>query len=90
MHTQFQLLATYGKSEIPVIKLAADLYGLSEDEAKKRAARQGYPFPVYRAPGPKGRVSQKSPWLADAADVAAAIDQAKEAARKDWKRVHAV
>lgn len=90
MHTQFALITTYGTNEIPVVELAKNLYGIERDEANKRAGRQEFPFPVYRAPNHRGKVSQKSPWLADASDVAAAIDQAKEAARKDWQGRHAI
>lgn len=90
MHTLFSLIATYGTSEIPVAKLAKDLYDIERDEANRRAARQEYLFPVYRMPGFNGKISQKSPWLASAAEVAKAIDQAKTKARTDWKIRHVI
>ena len=72
--TYFALLATYQKPHVPLVDVAY-LFGLSAEEAARRAPRQGLPIPVHRAGG------QKSPWLVDLAQLAEHLDgRAREAA----------
>lgn len=77
--TYFGLLAEFGTAEIPLSLIAPKFFGLTEAEAKRRAALQDLPIPVYRAG------SQKSPWLVSAADLAKYLDEQKARARKDWE-----
>lgn len=81
MNTFFALMAEYGTSHIPLDKCAR-LFGLSYEEAAKRANRQALPVPVFRVG------SQKSPWLVDAARLASHLDELKIQAEKDWRRIH--
>lgn len=72
--TYFALLATYQKPHVPLVDVAY-LFGLSAEEAARRAPRQGLPIPVHRAGG------KKSPWLVDLHRLATHLDErAREAA----------
>ena len=80
--TLFFLIAEFGTGQIPLTKCAHH-FGLSVDEAKKAAARQLLPVPVFRLG------SQKSPWLISAEDLAGYIDTRRKAAEDDWARINA-
>ena len=82
MNTTFLLLDEYGTGQIPLDK-SVHLFGLSAEEAAKRAGRQVLPIPVYRAG------TQKSPWLVDAADLAKHLDAMRARAQDSWKRIKA-
>jgi hypothetical protein len=66
--TYFGLLAEFGESNIPLERVAPKYFGLSVDEAKRRAPSKLLPVQVFRLGG------QKSPWLVSAADLAEVID----------------
>jgi hypothetical protein len=67
--TFFGLLAEFGEANIPLEKVAPKYFGLSVDEAKRRAPSKTLPCRVFRLGG------QKSPWLVSATDLAELIDQ---------------
>jgi hypothetical protein len=81
MNTFFALMAEYGTGQIPLDK-CAHLFGLSSEEAAKRANRQTLPVPAFRVG------SQKSPWLIDAAKLASHLDGLKVQAARDWHRIN--
>lgn len=82
MNTLFLLMAEYGTAQIPLVRCAS-MFGMTPEEAAKRASRAALPIPAYRVG------SQKSPWLVDAALLAAFLDERKEQATTDWRRVNA-
>jgi hypothetical protein len=69
MNTYFGLLAEFGEANIPLEKVAPKYFGLSAEEAKRRAPAKILPCPVFRLGG------QKSPWLVSVADLAKLIDE---------------
>jgi hypothetical protein len=72
--TYFGLLAEFGEPNIPLARVAPKYFGLSVDEAKRRAPGKTLPCRVFRLGG------QKAPWLVSAADLAELIDRARERA----------
>jgi Pyocin activator protein PrtN len=72
--TYFGLLAEFGEANISLDEIAGKYFGLSPQEAKRRAAAKRLPCPAFRLGG------QKSPWLVSAADLATLIDKARELA----------
>lgn len=83
MNTTFLLLAEFGQADIPLDQVADKYLGLAADKAKKQAALQKLPFPVYRAG------SQKSPWMVRVSDLAEYLDAKRAEAEKEWKAQHA-
>ena len=79
--TIFLLFAEYGTGHIP-LERCAHVFGLAFHEARRRAARQTLPVPVFRSS------SQKSPWLVDAVALAQFLDAQKEKATLEWVRIH--
>ena len=74
--TYFGLLAEFGEANIPLARVAPKYFGLSFEEARRRAPSQLLPCPVFRLGG------QKSPWLVSAADLADLIDRRRDQAGK--------
>lgn len=72
--TYFGLLAEFGEANIPLERVAPKYFGLSYDEARRRAPAKMLPCPAFRLGG------QKSPWLVSAADLAELIDARREKA----------
>lgn len=72
--TYFGILAEFGEANIPLSRVAPKYFGLSADEAKRRAPAKLLPCRVFRLGG------QKSPWLVSAADLAELIDRQREKA----------
>lgn len=72
--TYFGILAEFGEANIPLEKIAQKYFGLSPNEAKRRAPMKNLPCRVFRLAG------QKSPWLVCAADLAELIDRQREKA----------
>ena len=72
----FGLLAEFGEANIPLARVAPKYFGLSFDEARRRAPTQMLPCRVFRLGG------QKSPWLVSAADLAELIDRRRGQAAK--------
>jgi Pyocin activator protein PrtN len=73
--TYFGLLAEFGEANIPLERVAPKYFGLSFEEARRRAPGKVLPCRAFRLGG------QKSPWLVSAADLAELIDQRRERAR---------
>jgi hypothetical protein len=67
--TFFGLLAEFGEANIPLDKVAPKYFGLSRDEARRRALSKMLPCKAYRLGG------QKAPWLISATDLAELIDR---------------
>lgn len=67
--TYFGLLAEFGEANIPLERVAPKYFGLSYEEARRRAPAKLLPCTAFRLGG------QKSPWLVSASDLAALIDQ---------------
>jgi len=67
--TYFGLLAEFGEANIPLARVAPKYFGLSYEEARRRAPTQLLPCRVFRLGG------QKSPWLVSASDLAELIDR---------------
>jgi hypothetical protein len=67
--TYFGLLAEFGEANIPLARVAPKYFGLSYEEARRRAPTQVLPCRVFRLGG------QKSPWLVSAFDLAELIDR---------------
>jgi hypothetical protein len=72
--TYFDLLAEFGEANIPLDKVAPKYFGLSYEEARRRAPAKLLPCRVFRLGG------QKSPWLISAADLAELIDRQRQRA----------
>lgn len=83
MSTVFLLMAEFGQADVPLEVVAQRYLGLSEKEAKQRAAARMLPIPAYR-----GSSSQKSPWLVRVTDLADYLDKQREEARKEWQHIH--
>lgn len=81
--TYFALLAEFGTAEIELERVCQKFFGLSVPDAKRRASLHRLPVPAHRAGG------QKSGWLINVADLAAHIDQQREAAAREWQNVRA-
>ena len=73
--TYFGLLAEFGEANVPLEKVAPKYFGLSLDEARRRAPSKLLPCRAFRLGG------QKSPWLVSVADLAELIDRQREKAR---------
>lgn len=69
--TYFGLLAEFGEANIPLAKVAPKYFGLSFEEARRRAPSR-LPCRAFRLGG------QKSPWLVSAADLAELIDRQRQ------------
>jgi len=72
--TYFGLLAEFGEANIPLERVSPKYFGLSYEEARRRAPAKMLPCPAFRLGG------QKSPWLVSAADLAELIDARREKA----------
>lgn len=73
-NTFFGLLAEFGEANIPLDKIAPKYFGLSHEEARRRAPSKLLPCRVFRLGG------QKSPWLVSAVDLAELIDRQRQKA----------
>jgi len=59
-------MAEFGKAHIPITEVAEKYFGLNDKEAKLKAARAKFPFPVFKCSTQDGQ--NKCPWLVDIAD----------------------
>ncbi len=83
MNTVFSLMAEFETGEIPLSEVAPKYFGIDSRKAGEKARSQTLPVPVYRGG------SRKSQWLVAVEDLAAYLDEQKEKARNDWKRINA-
>lgn len=74
--TYFGLLAEFGEANIPLARVSPKYFGLSFEEARRRAPTHTLPCRVFRLGG------QKSPWLVSAFDLAELIDRRRGQAAK--------
>jgi Pyocin activator protein PrtN len=81
-NTYFGLLAEFGEANILLAKVAPKYFGLSFEEARRRAPTQLLPCRVFRLGG------QKSPWLVSATDLAELIDRRRDLAGKSAVQRH--
>jgi len=77
--TLFALITEFGTAHIPVTAVGKKYFCYDEKKAKMTAAKNGYPFPVFRGG------SQKSEWLVDAEKLANYLDSVIEKSEKEWK-----
>ena len=75
MNTAFLLMAQFERAVVPLEEIAKPMLGLDSEHAKRKAAHNELPFPVFR-------VGQKGPWLVRATDLAAWVDKSADAARE--------
>jgi hypothetical protein len=81
--TYFALLAEFNTAQIPLKDLCKKYFNLSFGEAKKRAARQALPVPVFKmSPAENGCYFVKAENLAEYID-----DQIKNA-ELEWRSVN--
>jgi hypothetical protein len=81
--TYFALMAEFKSAQIPLEDLCKKYFNLSFGEAKKRAARQMLPVPVFKMKdSPDGRYFVKAEKLAEY------IDKQTEIAELEWQSVH--
>ena len=74
MNTFFRSSCRVGEANIPLDKVAPKYFGLSYQEARRRAPAKLLPCRTFRLGG------QKSPWLVSAADLAELIDRQRQKA----------
>jgi hypothetical protein len=72
--TYFGLLAEFGEANIPLERVAPKYFGLSFQEARRRAPAKMLPCRAFRLGG------QKSPWLVSVTDLAELIDRQRQRA----------
>jgi hypothetical protein len=77
------LLAEFETADIPLERVCKKYFGLDVPEAKRHAALQKLPVPVFRGG------SQKSCWLVNVNDLAKYLDDLSEKARRDHQRLSA-
>jgi Pyocin activator protein PrtN len=70
--TYFGLLAEFGEAHVSLERVAPKYFGLSYEEARRRAPAKLLPCRVFRLGG------QKSPWLVSACDLAELIDRQRQ------------
>lgn len=80
--TVFALMAEFGTAHIPVTVVGEKYFGYDEKQAKRAAASNDYPFPVFRAG------SNKSPWVVDVGVLAAFLDEKRDKASKEFKTIN--
>ncbi|MBD2786592.1 pyocin activator PrtN family protein [Xenorhabdus sp. DI] len=82
MNTVFLLMAEFETSQIPLSVIAERYLKLSPATAERKASEGKLKIPTY-----KMNDSQKSPRIVHVNDLAAYIDQQREQASKELKRV---
>jgi hypothetical protein len=81
--TYFALMAEFGSAQIPLEDLCKKYFNLSFAEAKKKAAKQMLPVPVFKMKNVEdGRYYVKAEKLAEY------IDKQSEAAELEWQSVN--
>jgi hypothetical protein len=80
--TYFGLLAEFGEANIPLARISPKYFGLSFEEARRRAPTQMLPCRVFRLGG------QKSPWLVSESDLAELIDRRRGQAGRSPEPLH--
>lgn len=77
------LFAQFEKPTVKLEEISQDYFGLTPDQAKRRAGTGDLPVPVFRLS------TAKSPWLIHIDDLAKYIDQTRQQAKSDHQKLHA-
>lgn len=83
MKTIFLLMAEFDTPTIPLEDIREKYFGLSKDEASKKAKQHALPVPAFRMGG------QRSPWFVHVEDLAKYIDELNSKQREVWKKMYA-
>jgi hypothetical protein len=81
--TYFALMAEFGTCSVPLARVCEKYFGLSVDEANRRAPKQKLPVPVFQVG------SRKSEWLVSIEQLAKLLDSRIELSVKEWKLANA-
>ncbi len=81
--TFFALMAEFGTGTVELKDICEKYFGLSEDQARRRAKVHKLPIPVFRP-----SKSQKAPMLVNLADLASHIDKMRELALEEFQSVN--
>ncbi len=82
MLTQLALMSIYQAPAVRLELVCEEYFGLSIDEAQRKAAKQDLPVPTFRLSS-----SRKAPLMVSCKDLAEHIDGARAAAARDWSAV---
>lgn len=81
MNTAFLLMAQYERTALPLNEISEEYFGLSPEEANRRAKLNRLPVPTFQLVQ-----SQKSPRLVHIEDLAKHIDTQRSEARTSWEK----
>lgn len=81
MLTSLALMSLYKAPTVALSVIAKQYFGISPEEANKRAAKNALPVPTFRLVD-----SQKAPLMVSCEDLGNYIDQRAETARSAWER----
>ena len=81
MLTSLALMSLYKAPHIPLRDISQQYFGLSPDEAAKRAARHALPVPTFRLTD-----SQKAPLMVSCEELGNWIDRRAAEGRSAWER----
>jgi hypothetical protein len=81
MLSTLTLMCIYKSPIVRLEDVCERYFGLSYEEAVKKAARNELPVPAFRL-----RKSQKAPWMVSCEDLGLLIDKQRAAAAEIWQR----
>ena len=81
MITTLALMSIYKTPVIPLSEVCERFFGLSYEEALKKAARSELPIPAFRL-----TTSRKAPFVVSAEALGAWIDKTEAAAKALWQK----
>lgn len=82
MKTVFLLMAEFETPNIPLEDIRERYFGLSKEEASKKAKQHSLPVPAFRMGG------QRSPWFVHVEELAKYIDELNAKQREIWKKMN--
>jgi Pyocin activator protein PrtN len=80
--TYFALLAEFNSASIELEKVSQKYFGLSKQEAARKANMKQLPIPAFRMG------AQKSPWMVHAEDLANLIDAQRDKAKREFDKMN--
>jgi hypothetical protein len=80
MLTSLALMSIFKAPHVPLREISQQYFGLSPEEAQKRAARMALPVPTFRLTN-----SQKAPLMVSCEELGAYIDDCAAKGRKAWE-----
>lgn len=80
MITSLALMSLFKAPHVPLRDISQQYFGLSYEEAAKRAAKNALPVPTFRLVD-----SQKAPIMVSCEDLGNYIDQRRDQAAKAWE-----